>query len=117
MDKLIAINNTTQSPYLWEIEMNKAVDTGWFDTIDRHLRANGIWILYPLIKKKACHIRMARKGCYSLHVKHYQEDFGESMPLHVDGKDWEEVLKLEIMISQTQELCRARLLENRGKRK
>lgn len=96
MGKLITINDTTQSPELWEIEMNKAVDTGWFDTIDRHLRANDIWILYPLIKKKACHIRMARKGCYSLCVKHYEEDFGEKMPLHITGEDWRDVLNLEI---------------------
>lgn len=84
----IRITNITQSVQEWEEELNKALDPGWFDCITRHLAEYGAVIENELAKRKACYVRCARSGCYSLHARRYKEDFGEDMPLHQDGKDY-----------------------------
>lgn len=90
----ITVNDTTQSPEEWEDALSKALDTGWFDCIVRHLEGAGIEIDHKLAKRKACHVRMAKTSvfCYDLLAYYYKEDFGEDMRRDVDGKDYREFL-------------------------
>lgn len=90
----ITINDTTQSPEDWEGALSKAVDTGWFDCIVRHLEGAGTQVKHKLAKRKACHVRMAITSvfCYGLISECYQEDFGEKMPLLLDGKNYRDFL-------------------------
>ena len=91
---MIQINNTKQSADAWELELDKAIEPGWFDCIIRHLEESGIMIEHKTAKRKACYVRCARRSLYAghLHSVWYEEDFGEPMPLHVDGKDWRQFI-------------------------
>lgn len=84
----ITINHNAQPVKYWLEQLETVLDPGWFECIARHIEAAGIEIEHCRAKKKACYIRCARTSCFALWCQRYKEDFGEDMPLHVDGKDW-----------------------------